>query len=85
VLSRVEADQPLAILDEALATSARTGHRAFEAELHRVRGEILLRRDPTNPAPAEEALRDDVHTISPANHDQSPKEVCALSLIPIRT
>src|SRR6202035_2311407 len=42
---------------EALATSARTGHRAFEAELHRVRGEILLRRDPTNPAPAEEALR----------------------------
>jgi tetratricopeptide (TPR) repeat protein len=53
----VDVDRALAILDEALATSARTGHRAFEAELHRVRGEILLRRDPTNPAPAEEALR----------------------------
>ena len=44
------------ILDEALATSDRTGYRAFEAELHRARGEILLNRDPANPAPAEEAL-----------------------------
>ncbi len=32
------------------------GFRAFEAELHRARGEILLQRNPTNPAPAEEAL-----------------------------
>jgi predicted ATPase len=29
----------LAILDEALATSERTGHRTFDAELHRARGE----------------------------------------------
>jgi predicted ATPase len=35
----------------------RTGYRAFEAELHRVRGEILLKQDPANPAPAEEALQ----------------------------
>ena len=34
----------------------RTGHRAFEAELHRVRGEMLLKRDPANPAPAEDAF-----------------------------
>ena len=46
----------VAILDEALATSGRTGHRAFEAELHRARGEMLLKRDPANPEPAEEAL-----------------------------
>jgi predicted ATPase len=46
----------IAILDEALATSNRTGHRAFEAELHRVRGEMLRKRDRANPAPAEEAL-----------------------------
>ena len=52
-----EAARAIAILDEALATSDRTGHRAFEAELHRARGEILLQRDPANPAPAEEALR----------------------------
>ena len=46
----------VAILDEALATCDRTGSRAFEAELHRARGEILLKRDPANPAPAEEAF-----------------------------
>ena len=36
-------DRALAILDEGLATSDRIGYRAFEAELHRVRGEMLLR------------------------------------------
>ncbi|MFZ2108997.1 MAG: AAA family ATPase, partial [Roseiarcus sp.] len=46
----------IAILDEALATCDRTDYRAFEAELHRVRGEILLKHDPANAAPAEEAL-----------------------------
>ena len=47
-------DRAIAVLDEALATCDRIGHRAFEAELYRVRGEILLKRDPANPAPAEE-------------------------------
>jgi class 3 adenylate cyclase/predicted ATPase len=50
-------DRALSILDAALATCERTGHRAFEAELHRFRGEMLLRRDTFGPAPAEEALR----------------------------
>jgi tetratricopeptide (TPR) repeat protein len=36
--------------------SDRTGLRAFEAELHRARGQILLKRDPADPAPAEEAF-----------------------------
>ena len=49
-------DRAVAILDEALTTCDRMGHRAFEAELHRVRGEILLKRDPANPAPAEDAF-----------------------------
>ena len=48
---------PVATLDEALTTTERAGFRAFEAELHRVRGEILLKRDPANPAPAQEALQ----------------------------
>jgi predicted ATPase len=47
----------IAILDEALATCDRSGCRAVEAELHRVRGEILLKRDPANPTPAEEAFQ----------------------------
>ena len=52
-----DVDRALAILDEALATAERTGHRAFEAETHRVRGEMLLKRNPANPAAAEEALQ----------------------------
>ena len=39
-----------------MATCNRTGYRAFEAELHRARGDILLKRDAANPAPAEEAF-----------------------------
>ena len=50
-------DRALAILDETLATSERTGNRQFDAELHRVRGEMLLKRDPASPATAEEALQ----------------------------
>ena len=46
----------IALFDETLATCDHTGCRAFEAELHRARGEMLLKHDPMNPAPAEEAL-----------------------------
>ena len=49
-------DHAVAILGEALAMSERTGHRAFDAELHRVRGEMLLKRDPANTGPVEEAF-----------------------------
>ena len=49
-------DRAVAILDEALETAERTGYRAFEAELHRARGEILLQRNAANSAPAEDAF-----------------------------
>ena len=52
-----DVDRAIAILDEALATADRLGYRAFEAELHRARGEVLLSRDPVNPARAEEAFK----------------------------
>jgi predicted ATPase len=60
-LARTEAEagdpgSAVTILDEALATCERTGHRAFEAELHRARGEMLPKLDPANPGPAEEAF-----------------------------
>jgi class 3 adenylate cyclase/predicted ATPase len=51
-----DSERAVAILDEALAASDRTGYRAFEAELHRARGEMLLRRNSADPAPAEEAF-----------------------------
>jgi predicted ATPase len=49
-------DRALAALDEGLATADRVGHRTFEAELHRARGDIVLQRDPANPAPAQDAF-----------------------------
>jgi class 3 adenylate cyclase/predicted ATPase len=62
VLAEAEAragdrDRAIAILDEALATADRLGYRAFEAELNRTRGEILLECEPANPTPAEEAFQ----------------------------
>ena len=50
-------ERALAILEDALSTVDRTGYRAFEADLLRARGEILLKRDPDDPAPAEDAYR----------------------------
>jgi TolB-like protein/class 3 adenylate cyclase/tetratricopeptide (TPR) repeat protein len=53
-----DVDRAVAVLDEALATCERTGHRSYQAELHRVRGEMLLNRgDPAETASAEQALR----------------------------
>ena len=49
-------DRGLATLDSALQASNQIGHRSFDAELHRARGEVLLMRDTSNPAPAEEAF-----------------------------
>ena len=46
----------IAILDEALAMCDRLGYRAFEADLHRARGEILLQLYSPSPAPAEDAF-----------------------------
>ena len=43
-------------IDEALALANETGERWTDSLLHRIRGAILLKRDPANPAPAEEAF-----------------------------
>jgi tetratricopeptide (TPR) repeat protein len=52
-----DVDRALATVNEALATCERTGHRSFEAELYRVLGKSLLKRDPHNSAPAKEAFQ----------------------------
>jgi predicted ATPase len=55
--ARVEsAKRALNRLDEALALANETGQHDSDAFLHRIRGEILLKRDPANTAPAEEAF-----------------------------
>ena len=61
VLAEVEAEEGQletanATVDRALAETERTGHRWFEAETHRIRGEILFKRDPVDTAPIEKAF-----------------------------
>ena len=52
-----EIDAAVGTIDRTLADIDGGGQRTFEAEAHRIRGEILLKRDPTNPAAAEEAFQ----------------------------
>jgi class 3 adenylate cyclase/predicted ATPase len=51
-----EPEAALATLDQALEDFARTGQRWFDAEIHRIRGDILFEKDAANPDPAEEAF-----------------------------
>jgi predicted ATPase len=51
-----EIEAALASIDHAIALTERTGQRWNEADTHRVRGEILLKRDPANTSSAEEAF-----------------------------
>jgi predicted ATPase len=46
----------LATLDHAASVIERTGERWFDAELHRTRGEILVKQNPADPTPAEAAF-----------------------------
>ena len=61
VLAKAEAeageiDAALSTIDSAIAMSERTGQRAWDAEVFRSRGEILLKQNPADPAAAEEAF-----------------------------
>jgi predicted ATPase len=60
LLAELEAEAPsadgtLAGIDEALALARQTGERWTDAQLHRIRGDILLKANPEHPARAEEA------------------------------
>jgi tetratricopeptide (TPR) repeat protein len=52
-----ETDAGLRRLDLALAELERTEQRWYEAEMHRIRAEILLQRDPADTAAAEQSLQ----------------------------
>lgn len=60
LLAEIEAQEDAAgaliRTDEALALARETGEHWSDALLHRLRGEILLKRDPTNTAQAEDAF-----------------------------
>ena len=44
-------------IDDALALAGQCDDRCYLSFIHRLRGEILLKRDPSNSGPAEEAFR----------------------------
>ena len=50
-------EEGLALVAEGLATAEQTGMRLAEAELHRLRGELLMIKDPGNAVEAESCLR----------------------------
>ncbi len=51
-----DAEAALAGIDAALTLAGETGEHWFDAALHRIRGEILLKQNPADPAPAEAAF-----------------------------
>ena len=53
-----QAEEGLVLIAEALEFVARTGERDYEAEVHRVKGELLLARSPSDPAGAEASFRE---------------------------
>jgi predicted ATPase len=53
-----QAEEGLALVAEALEFVAKTGEREAEAEVHRVKGELLLAREPTDATGAEATFRE---------------------------
>ncbi len=50
------AEEGLGLIAKGLATAEQTGLRVYEAELHRIKGELLMIKDPSNVAEAERCL-----------------------------
>ena len=50
-------DEGLRVIDQSFPIIERTGARFYEAEVHRLKGELLLMQDVSNAAPAEQSLR----------------------------
>ena len=51
-----DSDSAMVTIARTIAEAERLGQRWYDAELHRIRGEILLKQAPSVPAPAEEAF-----------------------------
>jgi len=53
-----QTEEGLALLDEAQGLVAKTGERVSEAAVHRVKGELLLARSPSDWTQAEASFRE---------------------------
>jgi predicted ATPase len=76
---RNDADRALCRIDEALALASETGEHWTDALLHRIRGAILLKRDPADTSPAEDALQSAI-AVAQAQKARSFELQAALSL-----
>jgi predicted ATPase len=74
-----DADGALIRIAEALALADETGEHWSDALLHRLRGEILLKRDTASTAPAEEAFLTGI-AVAQAQKARSLELRAALSL-----
>jgi predicted ATPase len=74
-----EVDAGLRRLEDAFAELEHTEQRWYEAEMHRIRGEILLKRDPVDTATAEQSLHAAI-TIAQSQKARSFELRSALSL-----
>jgi class 3 adenylate cyclase len=73
------AETALRRIDDALALADQGDNRCYLAFIHRIRGEILLKRDPSNSAPAEEAFRTAI-AVARQQSARSPGLQAALAL-----
>jgi hypothetical protein len=73
------ADAALARIDEAFPLSNQVEHRCSLPFLHRLRGDILLKHNPSDPAPAEEGFRTSV-AVAKEQGARSPVLLASLAL-----
>jgi predicted ATPase len=72
-------DAALTLIDRGLAAAQETGEHYTDPYLHRLRGEVLFRRDPANPVPAKEAFQTAV-AIAKQQRARSYELLASLSL-----
>jgi predicted ATPase len=74
-----QAEEGLAFIDEAQGFVAKSGERSVEAEVHRVKGELLLARSPSDYAEVETAFREALE-VARRQSAKSPELRAATSL-----
>jgi predicted ATPase len=76
---RRDPDCALTLIEKGLEIADETGEHFTDPYLHRIRGEILLSREPASPAPAEEAFQTAI-AIAKGQSARSYELLAALSL-----
>jgi class 3 adenylate cyclase/tetratricopeptide (TPR) repeat protein len=72
-------DEALHLIDESLLRIERTGQRCWEAEVNRLKGELLLAQNGSNPAQAEQSFRTAIE-VSRGQHAKSWELRATISL-----